>query len=134
MTQKFRFLYVLLERGFLSSRVGLGRRSFRPCPPRRDSGHVAWTPSRPTASSGQTSPVARERSCPEEYTKRDKISRRSSLYRYCLSKVSVFSNCPTAVPIDVLSIQLYFLHAPSHSSFHVRNLSVYLYISCALHT
>ena len=29
---------------------------------------------------------------------------------------------------------LHFLHAPSHSSFHVRNLSVCLCLSCALHT
>ena len=29
---------------------------------------------------------------------------------------------------------LHFLHAPSHTIFHVRNLSVCLCLSCALHT
>ena len=79
-------------------------------------------------------PCSKGKKLPRGNTKEVKVSRRSSLYRYCFSKVSVFSNCPTAAPIGVLSIQLHFLHAPSHSSFHVRNLSVCLCISCALHT
>ena len=71
-----------------------------------------------------------KRSRPKYRTKRAKPRR----FTEVIHEVSVFINCPTVSPTGCPLNPLHFLHAPSHTFFHVRNLSVCLCLSCALHT
>ena len=78
---------------------------------------------------GQTSPVAKEKAAQENRNhawRREGIRVESVWYPYSLTVRHIIDIC--------ISNPSHFLHAPSHSSFHVRNLSIFLCVSCALHT